>query len=92
MITINGGYYGIILDETADIANQEQISICFRVVQENFLIEELFLGFYQTSITSSDAICAIMKDVLLQFQFPINKCRGQCYDGAANVSGHISGL
>ena len=92
VMTINAGYYGIILDETSDVANKEQISICFRVVQENFLIEELFFGFYQTSITSSDVIYAIVKDVLLRFQFAINKCRGQCYDGAANVSGHISGL
>ena len=92
VMTINAGYYGIILDETSDVANNEQISICFRVVQENFLIEELFFGFYQTSITSSDVIYAIVKDVLLRFQFSINKCRGQCYDGAANVSGHVSGL
>ena len=92
VMQINSGYYGIILDETADVANKEQISICFRVVHENFWIEELFFGFYETSITSSDVIYAIVKDVLLRFQFPINKCRGQCYDGAANVSGHISGL
>ena len=91
-MTINAGYYGIILDETSDVANKEQVSICFQVVQENFLIEELFFGFYQTSITSSDVIYAIVKDVLLRFQFSINKCRGQCYDGAANVSGHVSGL
>ena len=42
VMTINAGYYGIILDETSNVANKEQISICFRVVQENFLIEELF--------------------------------------------------
>ena len=92
VLTINAGYYGIILDETSDVANKEQISFCFRVVHENFLIEELFFGFYQTSITSSDVIYAIVKDVLLRFQFPLKKCRGQCYDGAANVSGHVNGL
>ena len=92
VLTVNDGYYGIILDETSDVANKEQISFCFRVVQENFLIEELFFGFYQTSITSSDVIYAIVKDVLLRFQFSFKKCRGQCYDGAANVSGHVNGL
>ena len=56
VMTINAGYYCIILDETSDVANKEQISICFRVAQENFLIEELFFGFYQTLITSSDVI------------------------------------
>ena len=86
VMTINAGYYGIILDETSDVANKEQISICFRVVQENFLIEELFFGLYQTSITSSDVIYAIVKDVLLRFQFSINKFI------PSNVSGHVSGL
>lgn len=33
-----------------------------------------------------------MKDVMLRFNLPINKCRGQCYDGASNVSGPITGL
>lgn len=31
-------------------------------------------------------------NVLSQFDIDISKCRGQCYDGAANVSGHITGL
>ena len=34
----------------------------------------------------------ILKDVLLRMQLDITKCRGQWYDGAANVSGHVSGL
>ncbi len=30
--------------------------------------------------------------VLVQMQFSILQCRGQCYDGAANISGCASGL
>ena len=55
-------------------------------------VEELYFGFYQTSVTSSDVLYAIVQDVLLRSQFSIKKCRGQCYDGAANVSGHVTGL
>ena len=29
VMTVNAGYYGIILDETSDVANKEQISSCF---------------------------------------------------------------
>ena len=50
VLTVNDGYYAIILDATSDVANKEQISFCFRVVQENFLIEELFFLLLQTSI------------------------------------------
>ena len=48
------------------------------------VIEELFLGFYQASMTSSNVIQASVNDVLLRFQ--------QSYDGLANVFGYISGL
>lgn len=33
-----------------------------------------------------------MNDALLRFELQINTCRGQCYDGASNVSGEITGL
>ena len=89
---LNAIYHGIILDETSDISTKRQINSCFRIVQEDFLVEEQSFGFYQTSITSSDVLYAIVQDVLLQFQFSIKKCRGQCYDGAATVSGHVTGL
>uniref|UniRef100_UPI00292E9092 hypothetical protein n=1 Tax=Bradyrhizobium sp. 33ap4 TaxID=3061630 RepID=UPI00292E9092 len=32
------------------------------------------------------------KDVLRRFNLPIDKCHGQCYDGAANMKGKHSGL
>lgn len=32
------------------------------------------------------------KEVLLKFQLYISNCQGQCYNGVANVSGHVSGL
>ena len=34
----------------------------------------------------------IVKDVLSRFQLPIDKCRGQRFDDAANVSEHVNGL
>ena len=63
-----------------------------RIAYEDLSIEEIFFGLYETSITTNDALITILKDVLLRMQLDINKCRGQCYDGAANVSGHVAGL
>ena len=33
-----------------------------------------------------------VKDCLTRFSLPLSQCRGQAYDGAANMSGHISGV
>jgi len=66
-----------------------------RIAYEDLSIEEIFFGLYETSITTSDALFTILKDVLLRMQLDIIdiiKCRGQCYDRATNVSGHFAGL
>ena len=85
-------YVGIMLDETSDVSNKEQIRFCFRIVDEDFNIEELFFGCYATEITSSEEIYTMMKDVLVRIQFSMHQCRGQCYDRAANMSGFLSGF
>ena len=61
-------------------------------MEKDFNIEELFFGFYATEITSRETIFSIMKDVLIRMQFSIHQCRGQSYDGAANMSGFVNGL
>jgi hypothetical protein len=85
-------HYAIIVDETTDISTQEQASICFRTVDNSFDVHEDFVGLYNTSATDSATLTALIKDVLLRSNMQIEKCRGQCYDGAANMSGGISGV
>uniref|UniRef100_H2ZVP5 TTF-type domain-containing protein n=1 Tax=Latimeria chalumnae TaxID=7897 RepID=H2ZVP5_LATCH len=86
------GFFSIIMDETTDISVREQVSICFRIVNKDFDTEEIFFGFYNTSDTTSQTLYTLLKDVLLRFDFPLEKCRGQCYDGATNVAGCRRGL
>lgn len=88
----DANFYSILIDETADITRTEQISIYFRAVSADLLASEYFMGFYATDDTKSRTLFDIVTDVLLRFDLPLSKLRGQCYDGAANVSGKISGL
>uniref|UniRef100_H3AT11 DUF4371 domain-containing protein n=1 Tax=Latimeria chalumnae TaxID=7897 RepID=H3AT11_LATCH len=85
-------FFSIIIDETVDISVKEQVSVCFRIVNKDLETEEIFFGFYNTSDTTSQALYTLLKDVLLRLDFPLEKCRGQCYDGAANVAGCRWGL
>ena len=85
-------YYAIILDETSDVSDKGQISICFHITMDDLDAQELFCGFYETSSATSEEVFKIVKDVLSKFQLPIDKCRGQCCDDAANVSGRVNGL
>uniref|UniRef100_A0A147BCI9 Putative tick transposon n=1 Tax=Ixodes ricinus TaxID=34613 RepID=A0A147BCI9_IXORI len=85
-------HYSVILDETADISAKEQLSVCFRVVTENFEVQELFCGFFSTADTTAASLFTVLKDILCRFNLQVNKCRGQCYDGAANMGGKHRGV
>ena len=85
-------YFSIIGDETTDISTQEQFSICLRFVHDSLEIDEYFLGLYSTDNTSSQNLFDIITDILMRFNLPISDCRGQCYDGAANMAGVYNGV
>ncbi|XP_046411959.1 zinc finger MYM-type protein 1-like [Neodiprion fabricii] len=85
-------YFALIADETADITKVEQVSISIRIVLDDLSIEQIFMGFYATSNTRVETLFKIMKNVLLRFNLNIANLRGQCYDGASNVSGRLTGL
>ena len=42
--------------------------------------------------TNSNTITMLIKDSLVQFFLLINQCRGQAYDGASSMAGHIHGV
>ena len=85
-------YCAFILYKTLDVSDEGQISICFRITMDDLDVQELFCSFYETTSTTSEELFKIVKDVLSKFQLPIDKCRGQCYDDAANVSVRVKGL
>lgn len=85
-------YFGIMVDETCDVSVQEQVTFCIRTVDENFEICEDFLGFYAAPNTEGKTLFNIVKDILARFDLPVEKLRGQCYDGAAQMQGRFKGL
>ena len=85
-------WYSILADETRDISNKEQLTVCLRWVDENFEIYEDFIGLVQLSDTKASTVYISIKDVLLRLSLPMNMCRGQGYDGASTFMGHLNGV
>ncbi|KAK0152297.1 Zinc finger MYM-type protein 1 [Merluccius polli] len=83
--------YSIIIDGTQDVSG-EQESICIRYVDQDLVPHEVFVGLYEVSGTTGEAIARMARDVLLRLNIPIACLRGQTYDGAANMSGKHSGV
>ena len=85
-------YYSIMIDETTDCSRHEQLVICFRYCDTKLQIHEVFTGFYELERQDAATLFTIIRDILCRFNIDINNCRGQCYDGAANVAGSLNGV
>ena len=89
----NASFFTIMADETTDASNKEQVVIIFRYVDNNdFSVEEEFIGFYCIPSIELDTLVSILKDSLSRLNLPLSKVRGQCYDGASNMSGIKNGV
>ncbi|XP_054746034.1 zinc finger protein 862-like [Anastrepha obliqua] len=88
----NAEYCSILLDETSDVSRIEQVSVCLRIVSEDLTAKEHFISFFSTSDTKAKTLFDLVEEIFQKYNLPLSKVRGQCYDGASNVSGNISGL
>lgn len=79
-------------DETTDESTKTQLSICVRYLTDNFEVEEAFLGFVDLHKTDAETISEVLIDNVQQWGLDSSKWRGQGYDGASTVSGHVSGV
>ena len=55
-------------------------------------MHEDLIGLYKVDSISADNLVILIKDALLRMNLSLNKARGQCYGGAANMSGAKSGV
>ena len=47
---------------------------------------------YHVDAIDTATLFSVIKDVLTRMNIPLNKVRGQCYDGASSMSGAKSGV
>ncbi len=61
-------------------------------MDENFKINEDFVEFYEMAAANVETLSVMICDVLLRFGLNTANVRGQCYDGAAVMSGQYNGV
>ena len=84
---IKSMFFAIQADEATDVGCNEQMCVSIWWVNKEYEIFEEPIGVVQLTKTDSATIFKALKDVLLRCILPISMCRGQVYDGAANMSG-----
>ena len=63
----------IMVDETTDITNQEQVTVVMRRIDEELVVYEEFLGLYAVSCINAATLFAVIKDTMLRLNLPTNK-------------------
>ncbi|XP_039271809.2 52 kDa repressor of the inhibitor of the protein kinase-like [Styela clava] len=90
------GYFSVLADETSDVSNCEQFSICVRYVHKPFEgkyeLREDFLGFVEAKSLTGEYLANLLLKTLAEWGLELNQLRGQGYDGAANMSGSFRGV
>ena len=85
-------WFSLIADESSDVSNKEQLAVCFRWVDKDYTVHEDPVELIQLPKTDATTITGALKDCLIRLSNPVTQCRGQAYDGASNMAGHLSGV
>ena len=78
-------FFTVMIDETTDISNKEQVVITLQSVGDDLTVHEHFIGFYFVADIKATTLMEVVKDTLCRLNLSKTKIQGQCYDGA---SGH----
>ena len=87
-----GELFSIMVDETTDISNTEQLVFCIRYVDSQLNSDEEFIGLHSLESTTAQSITHTIQDILLRLSLQFENCRGQCYDGASAMAGCRTGV
>ncbi|XP_025406286.1 zinc finger MYM-type protein 1-like [Sipha flava] len=94
-------FFSIIIDTTQDISKVDQLSEIYRycVIEKDeygnpkyVCVKETFLAFHEVVDQSASSLSELILQNIEKKGLSIAKCRGQGYDGAANMSGMYNGL
>ncbi|KAG5616245.1 hypothetical protein H5410_016069 [Solanum commersonii] len=89
---INSDYLALLVDESRDVPRKVKMAICLRYVDKRGFVMEAFIGLVHIKDTSVLSQKEAIVDVLPHHCLTLSNVRGQCYDGARNMQGELSGL
>ena len=86
-------FCSVMTDERTDVSNKEQLTICLRYVDANDKIHEEFIELVNCDSGTTGAALAdkIINNLKKKHGLNMDGLRGQCFDGASNMSGSKKG-
>jgi hypothetical protein len=85
-------YFAILVDESSDVYQQEELALCLRYVDKTGKVVERFLGIVHVEDTTSLTLKKAIEKLLMDHSLSFSMVRGHGYDGASNMKGKANGL
>ena len=85
-------WFAVQADEAIDVSIHEQMCVTIRWVTHKYEINKDPIGMIQLLKTDALTLSSVLKDVSIRCMLPLSSCKGQTYDGAANMSDHLHGV
>ncbi|ESQ43668.1 hypothetical protein EUTSA_v10015352mg, partial [Eutrema salsugineum] len=89
---IDHGVFCLLVDESADVSDKEQIAVVFRFVDKHGIVKENFIGLVHVKETSSLSLKCAVDSFFAKHGLSMNMLRGHGYDEASNMKGEFNGL
>ena len=81
--------FAVLADEASDVTAAVQLCLTIRPVNERYVAFEEPMGLFHVPQTDTNTLCSVLKDITSRCSLPVALCRGQTYDGAEKMSGHL---
>jgi hypothetical protein len=92
MEDLGDDYFAVIVYESRDVEQQEQLAICLRYVGVKGIVVERFLGIVGVDDTTSLTIKTTIENLLMAHSLKFSRVRGLGYDGASCMKSYANGL
>ena len=89
---IGGDVFCLLVDESADVSDKEQMAVVLRYVDKCGVLKERLIGVVRVSKTTSACLKSNIDDLFAKYKLSWKQVRGQGYDGASNMRGEFNGL
>ncbi|XP_056860222.1 uncharacterized protein LOC108838584 [Raphanus sativus] len=83
---IDHDVFGLLVDESADVSDKEQMAVVFRFVDKSGIVKERFISIIHVAETSSAYLKSAIDSLFAKLGLSMKKLRGQGYDGAIGAS------
>ncbi|XP_010527364.1 PREDICTED: uncharacterized protein LOC104804719, partial [Tarenaya hassleriana] len=79
--------FGLLVDESSDVSDKEQMTVVFRFVDKNGIVKERFIELIHVKETSALSLKSAIDSLFAKYRLSLKQVRGQWYDGASNTKG-----